>query len=69
MCPALISALKADIGSIGGHITPSQALLDEVKRKVQEIGKDLIIDFYIGYTGDDVAILFTHERGVSDEKI
>ena len=64
-----ISVLKADIGSIGGHITPSRALLDEVKKTVDELGKNLIIDSYISYTGDDVAILCTHERGVSDEKI
>lgn len=64
-----ISVLKADIGSIGGHITPSRALLDEVKKTVDELGKNLVIDSYISYTGDDVAILCTHERGVSDEKI
>ncbi len=64
-----ISVLKADIGSIGGHIVPSRALLDEVKKTVAELGKDLIIDSYISHTGDDVAILCTHERGVSDEKI
>lgn len=64
-----ISVLKADIGSIGGHITPSQALVNEVRRFVQEEGKDNIIDSYIGFTGDDIAILSTHERGVSDEKI
>ena len=64
-----VSALKADIGSIGGHIAPSQALMSEVKKNVQELGKDLIIDYYISHTGDDIAILCTHERGVSDEKI
>lgn len=64
-----VSALKADIGSIGGHIVPSQALISEVKNKVQELGKDLIIDSYISHTGDDIAILCTHDRGVSDEKI
>ena len=64
-----VSALKADIGSIGGHIVPSQALMSEVKKNVQELGKDLIIDYYISHTGDDIAILCTHERGVSDEKI
>ncbi len=61
--------LKADIGSIGGHITPSQALLNEVTNFVQENGKNLIIDFRISHTGDDIAILCTHEKGVSDEKI
>lgn len=64
-----VSVLKADIGSIGGHIIPSQALISEVKNKVQELGKDLFIDSYISHTGDDIAILCTHERGVSDEKI
>ena len=64
-----LSVLKADIGSIGGHITPSKALVNEVKNFVQENSKDLIIDSYIGYTGDDIAILCTHDRGVSDEKI
>jgi len=64
-----ISALKADIGSIGGHITPSQELVKEVKDFVLKNGKDLIIDSYIGFTGDDIAILCTHDRGVSNEKI
>jgi len=64
-----LSVIKADIGSIGGHITPSQALLNKVKNFVQENGKNLIIDFYTSHTGDDIAILCTHERGVLDEKI
>jgi fructose 1,6-bisphosphate aldolase/phosphatase len=64
-----LSVLKADIGSIGGHIKPSQALLSEVKNFVQANGKNLIIDFYLSSTGDDIAILCTHDRGVMDEKI
>lgn len=64
-----VSVLKADIGSIGGHITPSRALVEEVKNFVSKNGKNLIIDSYIGFTGDDIAILCTHKRGVSDEKI
>lgn len=64
-----ISVLKADIGSIGGHIKPSQALLQAVKNFVAQNGKSHIIDSYISSTGDDIAILCTHERGVLDEKI
>ena len=64
-----LSVLKADIGSIGGHITPSRALIDAVKNFVGNNGKNLIIDSYIGFTGDDIAILCTHKRGISDEKI
>lgn len=32
-------------------------------------GKDLLIDSYISYTGDDIAIVSTHQRGLNDEKI
>ncbi len=64
-----ISGLKADIGSIGGHITPSKALINEVENFIQKNGAQLIIDSYISHTGDDIAILCTHEKGVSNEKI
>jgi fructose 1,6-bisphosphate aldolase/phosphatase len=64
-----LSVLKADIGSIGGHIQPSRALVEEVKNFVKNNGKNLLIDAYISSTGDDIAILCTHEKGVSNEKI
>ncbi|MFQ6081928.1 MAG: fructose-1,6-bisphosphate aldolase/phosphatase [Candidatus Aminicenantia bacterium] len=64
-----LSVIKADIGSVGGHITPSKELIEEVERFVKENGKNLIIDLYVSSTGDDVAILMTHERGELDEKI
>lgn len=64
-----LSVLKADIGSIGGHIIPSKALLEEVHNFVRDHTKGLLIDSYISHTGDDVAILCTHDRGVGDEKI
>ena len=54
-----LSVIKADIGSIGGHITPSQALLNEVKSFVKENGKNLIIDVfdhpYWDYVRDQVS--------------
>ncbi len=64
-----LSVIKADIGSIGGHIQPSRALLDSVRSQVAQRGEGLLIDHYVGYTGDDVAILMTHERGCGDERI
>lgn len=64
-----LSVLKADIGSIGGHIKPSLALFEEVKNYVRNNGKNLIIDSYLSSTGDDIAILCTHEKGVLNEKI
>jgi fructose 1,6-bisphosphate aldolase/phosphatase len=69
MAKITISVIKADIGSIGGHLKPSQKLLEEVKNYVKEKGKDLIIDCYVGFTGDDISILLTHQKGVLNEKI
>lgn len=60
-----ISVIKADIGSIGGHIKPSEKLIARVREYVEEEGKKkgLIEDFYVSHTGDDIAILMTHKRG------
>lgn len=64
-----LSVIKADIGSIGGHICPSKKLFSSVSFYVQEQSKDLLDDHYISFTGDDIAIVMTHERGVGDERI
>jgi len=64
-----ISVIKADVGSIGGHMAPSQRLVEAVTEHVVQKGAGLLIDHYISHTGDDVAILMTHTRGVGDEKV
>ena len=69
MAKITLSIIKADIGSIGGHIKPSEKLLQTVKDYIKIHGKGLIIDSCIGHTGDDIAILTTHRRGSLDEKI
>ncbi|MGD2125905.1 MAG: fructose-1,6-bisphosphate aldolase/phosphatase [Desulfobacteraceae bacterium] len=64
-----LSAIKADIGSVGGHICPSQALLQSVHEFVGQESKGTLIDFQISCTGDDIAILCTHDQGVGSENI
>lgn len=66
-----LSVIKADIGSIGGHICPSQRLLETVERHVLQYRYDMpfIRDSYVGFTGDDIAILMTHTRGPGAEPI
>lgn len=61
-----LSVLKADIGSIGGHICPSRQLLNAVREQVADAGRDLLRDSHISFTGDDIAILMTHEQGVDN---
>lgn len=69
MSKITLSIIKADIGSIGGHIKPSEKLLASVENYVKKNSKGLLIDYYIGHTGDDIAILSTHRRGELDEKV
>ena len=64
-----VSAIKADIGAIGGHTKPSDELLDVVKNFIEKKGKELLIDHYIGYSGDDIHIIMTHKFGKDNEKI
>jgi len=64
-----LSVIKADIGSIGGHIAPSKLLLDSVQQFIETQGSDLLLDFYISFTGDDIAILMTHNLGAGHEQI
>lgn len=64
-----LSVIKADIGSIGGHIAPSRDLLASVRRHVEQHGEGLLIDRQVFHTGDDIAILMTHREGPAAEKI
>jgi fructose 1,6-bisphosphate aldolase/phosphatase len=64
-----LSVIKADVGSIGGHILPSRRLLARVAEVVESAGKALIQDHHIGFTGDDIAILMTHTHGVAYEQV
>jgi len=69
MAKITLSVIKADIGSIGGHIRPSQRVLETVEKYVKEKGQGLIIDYYIGYVGDDIAILTTHRKRALNKEI
>jgi len=64
-----LSVLKADIGSVGGHITPSKQLIEKVEEFVNSKKGGLVIDSYIGKTGDDIHILLSHTKGVGNPEI
>lgn len=65
-----ISAIKADIGSIGGHTRPSDEVLQTVEKFVRKGMKAAgIIDLYVSYTGDDIHLLMSHKNGLGNSKI
>ncbi len=64
-----LSVIKADIGSVGGHVKPSGQVLQGVREFVDREGKGLIDDLYISHTGDDIALLFVHRKGPGNEDV
>jgi fructose 1,6-bisphosphate aldolase/phosphatase len=64
-----LSVIKADIGSIGGHIKPGERLKNRVREYIEDKGSNLIHDFYLNSTGDDIAILMCHDRGEGNAEI
>ncbi|MFB5627154.1 MAG: fructose-1,6-bisphosphate aldolase/phosphatase [Nitrosarchaeum sp.] len=63
-----VSVIKADVGGIGGHTRPSDGLIEAVRKTVKS-SADLLIDYYIGYCGDDVHIVMSHTHGMDNDKI
>jgi fructose 1,6-bisphosphate aldolase/phosphatase len=64
MCKVTFSVIKADVGSIGGHTKPSGRMLEVVRTRIREATGTLILDGLLTHTGDDLAILMSHEHGV-----
>ncbi len=64
-----LSAIKADIGGVGGHTRPSNALLKRVEQFVMAEKGKLFIDCYIGFCGDDIHILMSHTHGIGNTRI
>lgn len=64
-----VSAIKADIGSIGGHIKPSNRVLNTVEEYIKQNGSGILMDYKISFTGDDILILCTHTKGKDNKEI
>jgi fructose 1,6-bisphosphate aldolase/phosphatase len=63
-----VSVIKADVGGVGGHTKPSDGLIEAIRNTVKN-SADLLIDYYIGYCGDDTHIVMTHTHGVDNQQI
>ena len=61
-----LSILKADVGSIGGHTQPSEAMMEAARQDAKDaIASGLLIDAFVGHTGDDICITASHVHGLS----
>jgi len=59
-----VTAIKADVGSVGGHTRPSMKMM-ELSRDLMERASEegIIIDFDVTHTGDDICLLMVHRHG------
>lgn len=65
-----MSAIKADVGAIGGHTRPSDEVLGTVRDIVYKAGDaGNLINVYVGHAGDDVHMLMSHQHGVGNEYV
>lgn len=59
-----VSAIKADIGSVGGHTCPSPRMVEEARAALAAaVQRGLLVDFAVTFTGDDLCLLMTHRKG------
>jgi len=62
-----ISVIKADIGSIAGHVRPSKEVLAAVTGFVERCS--WLIDHRVFSIGDDICILMTHDKGKDSPEV
>ena len=65
-----LSILKADVGSIGGHTQPSEAMMEAARQDAKDaIANGLLIDAFVGHTGDDICITASHVHGKDNDDV
>jgi fructose 1,6-bisphosphate aldolase/phosphatase len=65
-----LSVIKADVGSIGGHTKPTEAMLTCARQQVQKaIADKLLVDGLVTHTGDDIALTLSHTRGTDSSDV
>ncbi len=65
-----LSVIKADVGSIGGHTKPSDEMLGAVNSRLRDaLVRGLLLDGLVTHTGDDIAIIMSHQRGAGCPEI
>ncbi|MFQ6045869.1 MAG: fructose-1,6-bisphosphatase [Gemmatimonadales bacterium] len=59
-----ITAIKADVGSIGGHTQPSSRMMQAAKKELEgAVERGLLLDGEVTHTGDDICLLMIHRHG------
>ncbi|MHA1925248.1 MAG: fructose 1,6-bisphosphatase, partial [Candidatus Thorarchaeota archaeon] len=70
MVETTISVIKADIGSLAGHVVVPNFLLELARKELKAgVEKKIINDFHVTHAGDDLELIMTHFKGENDEEV
>ncbi|MGY5874615.1 MAG: fructose-1,6-bisphosphate aldolase/phosphatase [Candidatus Thorarchaeota archaeon] len=70
MVETTLSVIKADIGSLAGHVVVPDFLLELANKSMKEaVAKKIIKDFHVTHAGDDLELIMTHTKGENNEEI
>ncbi|MEW5760971.1 MAG: fructose-1,6-bisphosphate aldolase/phosphatase [Candidatus Thermoplasmatota archaeon] len=70
MAKTTLSVIKADVGSVPGHVSVHQDIIDLAKEKLNEgLENKLLIDHHVTHCGDDLELIMTHNKGVDATEI
>lgn len=65
-----VSAIKADIGSIGGHTRPSARMMEVARSHMEQVAEQgIVTDYDVTHTGDDICLLMVHSHGTGAPEI
>jgi len=70
MVETTISVIKADIGSLAGHVIVPDFLMELARKEMKEaVEKKIINDFCVSNAGDDLELIMTHNKGEGCEEV
>lgn len=65
-----VSVIKADIGGYPGHSSVHPEVVKAVKEKLaQAKNKGILIDYFVGWCGDDINLVMTHTKGCDNREV
>ncbi|MFX1601882.1 MAG: fructose-1,6-bisphosphate aldolase/phosphatase [Promethearchaeota archaeon] len=70
MVETTLSVIKADIGSLAGHVVVPDFLFELARKEMKAaVDKKIIKDFYVTNAGDDLELIMTHDKGENNEEV
>jgi len=70
MVKTTVSVIKADVGSLPGHVEAPPELMDVCKKQLEEaVNNKILQDYHVTRCGDDIELIMTHSNGVNSENV